>query len=443
VQADALKPRPTTAAGRALKAATARADKKVTEWRREKEQKEAAKEQREADDASFVGRRLRVFWPDDDAFYPGAVTAFRGGKHEVRYDDGDREWLKLREQRVKWVGGRRGGGGGGGGGSKSQSKKSSSSATEKTAAAAARPKHGVKKKKVKVVAVEEAKLKSKTTTKKKTKTAETTEKGTDTAAADAAADAAPAPAPAGEGGSETKPTKARKKQRESTVKPPKFRLKKKKKKKATLRDAVASVLRGAGDEGMTCPQIAEAVAASGHVMKGKTPCNSVFGVMSAHGGVGGTFRRISPGRYALRVGGGGEVEEEEEEATNAGYDDAEVMMPPPPHLQPRPPPPPDVRVLLIAVEGDEGNDDDASNDPGYVCAALVPNPSAVSPRGSENKRWTPRRALHAGTVEGVGAWGVRKRKRRERDDLPVLKYARHMTRLRELARDITVRAVTS
>ena len=65
---------------------------------RAKEQRAAEREREKRALASLVGRRVRVYWPEDDAFYPGTVTKYdaRGaGKHHVRYDDGDEEALAL------------------------------------------------------------------------------------------------------------------------------------------------------------------------------------------------------------------------------------------------------------------------------------------------------------------------------------------------------------
>ena len=42
----------------------------------------------EAPGESAVGRRVRVFWPDANAFHAAAVVGFnaKNGKHAVRYD---------------------------------------------------------------------------------------------------------------------------------------------------------------------------------------------------------------------------------------------------------------------------------------------------------------------------------------------------------------------
>ncbi|KAK9814438.1 hypothetical protein WJX72_005888 [[Myrmecia] bisecta] len=52
--------------------------------------------------AELVGRRIRVYWPDDNRHYPGRVIRFNAatGKHFIQYDDGDTEDLDL--QRERW-----------------------------------------------------------------------------------------------------------------------------------------------------------------------------------------------------------------------------------------------------------------------------------------------------------------------------------------------------
>jgi hypothetical protein len=52
------------------------------------------------------GRRVRVYWPDDDAWFTGTVRRFdpRSGLHTVCYDDGDREQLMLAVERFEWLG---------------------------------------------------------------------------------------------------------------------------------------------------------------------------------------------------------------------------------------------------------------------------------------------------------------------------------------------------
>lgn len=52
-----------------------------------------------------VGRRIRVFWPLDKAWYEGGVKSFdeASGKHLVQYDDAEEESLDLRKEEFEWV----------------------------------------------------------------------------------------------------------------------------------------------------------------------------------------------------------------------------------------------------------------------------------------------------------------------------------------------------
>jgi len=62
-----------------------------------------------ADTAGRVGHRLRVWWPDDGAFFSATVIAHAPARlkqcHFVRYDDGFSEWLDVSEPqlRVQWI----------------------------------------------------------------------------------------------------------------------------------------------------------------------------------------------------------------------------------------------------------------------------------------------------------------------------------------------------
>ena len=51
-----------------------------------------------------VGRRIEVFWPEDDTWYGGRVAAFNAtsGEHKIRYDDGDVELVTLGTERFRW-----------------------------------------------------------------------------------------------------------------------------------------------------------------------------------------------------------------------------------------------------------------------------------------------------------------------------------------------------
>ena len=45
------------------------------------------------DGPEAIGRRIEVFWPEDDTWYGGRVAEFNAtsGEHKIRYDDGDVE----------------------------------------------------------------------------------------------------------------------------------------------------------------------------------------------------------------------------------------------------------------------------------------------------------------------------------------------------------------
>ena len=51
-----------------------------------------------------VGRRVAVWWPKEKKFYPARISAVdaKRGKHHVRYDDGDDEWIALSKRRCVW-----------------------------------------------------------------------------------------------------------------------------------------------------------------------------------------------------------------------------------------------------------------------------------------------------------------------------------------------------
>ena len=55
--------------------------------------------------AAAVGRRLRCYWPAEQAFFEGHVSSFDAatGLHHIVYDDGDSESLLLAAERFEWV----------------------------------------------------------------------------------------------------------------------------------------------------------------------------------------------------------------------------------------------------------------------------------------------------------------------------------------------------
>jgi hypothetical protein len=54
--------------------------------------------------AEVVGRRVSIFWPEDDEHYSGTVSGFNGqdGKHSVLYDDGMDERVMLANETLRW-----------------------------------------------------------------------------------------------------------------------------------------------------------------------------------------------------------------------------------------------------------------------------------------------------------------------------------------------------
>jgi DNA mismatch repair protein MSH6 len=52
-----------------------------------------------------VGKRIKVLWPADKAWYEGEIAGFNPAlcKHLVVYEDGDEEWLDLAVERFKII----------------------------------------------------------------------------------------------------------------------------------------------------------------------------------------------------------------------------------------------------------------------------------------------------------------------------------------------------
>ena len=53
--------------------------------------------------SELVGRRVKVFWSADNAWFQGNLSEFSrsSGKHLCEYDDGDQEWLNLSSERYE------------------------------------------------------------------------------------------------------------------------------------------------------------------------------------------------------------------------------------------------------------------------------------------------------------------------------------------------------
>ncbi|KAK9130421.1 hypothetical protein Sjap_010908 [Stephania japonica] len=72
-----------------------------------KRKRTSSKEENQVDDIgeNLVGRKIQVWWPDDDTFYAGVVNSFDpdGKKHKVVYLDGDEEVLVLSDEKWEFV----------------------------------------------------------------------------------------------------------------------------------------------------------------------------------------------------------------------------------------------------------------------------------------------------------------------------------------------------
>ena len=53
--------------------------------------------------SELVGKRVKVFWSADNAWFHGSLSEFSrsSGKHLCEYDDGDQEWLDLPSERYE------------------------------------------------------------------------------------------------------------------------------------------------------------------------------------------------------------------------------------------------------------------------------------------------------------------------------------------------------
>ena len=53
--------------------------------------------------AEVVGRRLKVWWPADAAWYAGGVASYDGERHAIQYDDGDEEAVDLSKEKFEFL----------------------------------------------------------------------------------------------------------------------------------------------------------------------------------------------------------------------------------------------------------------------------------------------------------------------------------------------------
>ena len=79
----------------------AKDDSKATDSKRKQRAHVSAKHP--GDDA--LDRRVRVFWPEEGAYFSGIVTSFdaASGEHVVTYDDGDVESVTLAKETFEWL----------------------------------------------------------------------------------------------------------------------------------------------------------------------------------------------------------------------------------------------------------------------------------------------------------------------------------------------------
>ena len=51
-------------------------------------------------------RRVKIYWPSDKNWFEGVIDQYnsRNGEHHVTYDDNDKVWHDLGEEKLKWVG---------------------------------------------------------------------------------------------------------------------------------------------------------------------------------------------------------------------------------------------------------------------------------------------------------------------------------------------------
>jgi DNA mismatch repair protein MSH6 len=55
--------------------------------------------------SDFVGRRIKVYWPLDQAWYTGQIKSYdpKSNKHLIQYDDGEDESIKLEKEKIEWI----------------------------------------------------------------------------------------------------------------------------------------------------------------------------------------------------------------------------------------------------------------------------------------------------------------------------------------------------
>jgi DNA mismatch repair protein MSH6 len=53
----------------------------------------------------FIGKRIKVYWPLDDAWYEGVVKSFDTvtNKHRIHYDDDEEESIDISKEKIEWL----------------------------------------------------------------------------------------------------------------------------------------------------------------------------------------------------------------------------------------------------------------------------------------------------------------------------------------------------
>ncbi|KAI5077327.1 hypothetical protein GOP47_0007151 [Adiantum capillus-veneris] len=52
---------------------------------------------------TILGKRLKVYWPLDDAWYEGTVKEYVSPNYLIQYDDGDEEAISLKNEKFEWI----------------------------------------------------------------------------------------------------------------------------------------------------------------------------------------------------------------------------------------------------------------------------------------------------------------------------------------------------
>ena len=55
----------------------------------------------------LIGERVTVYWPLEHEWFNGRISAKNAaGKHHIAYDDGDKDWVNLAEEKWKLLEGK-------------------------------------------------------------------------------------------------------------------------------------------------------------------------------------------------------------------------------------------------------------------------------------------------------------------------------------------------